>query len=54
MSGNCCHIYEDALLNLAETAVTYKTKKPILAQEGGGFIQDLLVHALTSLGFFML
>ena len=38
--------YEDALLNLAETTVPYKTKKRILVQEGGGFIQDLLVPAV--------
>ena len=45
--------YEDALVNLAETNVPYKTKKRILVQEGNGFIQDLLVPAVTSLGFLM-
>ncbi|CAH3181602.1 unnamed protein product, partial [Porites lobata] len=38
--------YKDALVNLAETNVPYKTKKRILVQEGDGFIQDLLVPAL--------
>ena len=46
--------YKDALVNLAETNVPYKTKKGILVQEGNGFIQDLLVPAVTSLGFLML
>ena len=46
--------YKDALANLAETIVPYKTKKRILVQEGDGFIQDLLVPAVTSLGFLML
>ena len=39
--------YKDALVNLAET-------KRILVQEGDGFIQNLLVPAVTSLGFLML
>ena len=46
--------YEDALVNLAEINVPYKTKKRILVREGDGFIQDLLVPAVTSLGFLML
>ena len=46
--------YKDALVNLAETNAPYKTKKRILVQEGDGFIQDLLVPAVTSLGFLML
>ena len=46
--------YKDALVNLAETNVPYKTKKRILVQEGDVFIQDLLVPAVTSLGFLML
>ena len=46
--------YKDALVNLAETDVPYKTKKPILVQEGDGYIQDLLGPAVTSLGFLML
>ena len=46
--------YKDALVNLAEANVPYKTKKRILVQEGDGFIQDLLVPAVTSLGFLML
>ena len=46
--------YKDALVNLAETNVPYKTKKRILVQEGDGFIQDLLVPAVTSLVFLML
>ena len=46
--------YKDALVNLAETNVPYKTKKRILVQEGDGFIQDLLLPAVTSLGCLML
>ena len=46
--------YKRALVNLAETNVPYKTKKRILVQEGDGFIQDLLVPTVTSLGFLML
>ena len=46
--------YKDVLVNLAETNVPYKTKKRILIKEGDGFIQDLLVPAVTSLGFLML
>ena len=46
--------YKGALVNVAETNVTYKTKKRILVQEGDGFIQDLLVPAVTTLGFLML
>ena len=46
--------YRDALVNLAETNVPYKTKKRILVQEDDGFIQDLLVLAVTSLKFLML
>ena len=45
--------YKDALVNVAETNVPYKTKR-ILVQKGDGFIQDLLVPAVTSLGFLML
>ena len=44
--------YKDALVNLTETNVPYKTKKRILVQVGDGFIQDLLVLAVTSLGLF--
>ena len=40
--------YKGALVNLAETNVPNKTKKPILVQEGDGFIEDLLVPAVTS------
>ena len=46
--------YKDALLDLPSPNVPYKTKKRILVQEGDGFIQDLLVPAVTSLGFLML
>ena len=46
--------YKHSLVNLAETNVRYKTKKRILVQEGDGFIQELLVPAVTSLGFLML
>ena len=47
-------LYKDALVNLAEKNVPYKTKWRILVhEEGDGFIQDLLVPAVTSLGFLM-
>ena len=46
--------YKDALVNPAETNFPYKTKKRILVQVGDGFIQDLLVPAVTSVGFLML
>ena len=42
--------YKHALV----TNVPYKTKNRILVQEGDGFIQDLFVPAVTSLGFLML
>ena len=42
--------YKDALVNLAETNVPYKTKKRTLVQEGKCFIQDLSVPAVTSTG----
>ena len=44
----------DALVSLVESSVPYKKKKQTLAQEGGGFIQDLLVPVLTSIGPLML
>ena len=44
--------YKDALVNLAETNVPNKTKKRILVQEGDGFIQDLLVPAVTTYRIF--
>ena len=37
-----------------ELDVPYKTKKQTLAQEGGGFIQDLLTPVISSLQFLML
>ena len=40
----------DALVSL----VPYKKKKQTLAQEGRGFIQDLLIPVLTSIGPLML
>ena len=43
--------HKDVLVNLAEQNVPYKTKKQILAQEGGGFIQDLLAPVVTSWAF---
>ena len=43
-----------ALVSLVESSVPYKKKKQTLAQEGGGFIQDLLIPVLTSIGPFML
>ena len=45
---------KDALISLAEPNVPYKKKKCILVQEGGGFIQDLLLPVISSLGFLML
>ena len=44
----------DALVSLVESSVPYKKKKHTLAQEGGGFIQDLLIPVLTSIGPLML
>ena len=44
----------DALVSLVESSVPYKTKKQTLAQEGGGFIQDLLIPVLTSIRPLML
>ena len=46
--------HKDVLVNLTETNVPYKTKKRILLQLGDGFIQDLLVPVVASLGFLML
>ena len=37
------------IVGLVESSVPYKTKKQTLAQEGGGFIQDLLVLVLISI-----
>ena len=47
-------LYKDALISLAEPNVPYKTKKYILVQEGGGFIQDWLPPVISSLGFLQL
>ena len=44
----------DALLNLAEFDVPYKTKKQTVVQEGSGFIQDLLTPVLSTLGSLVL
>ena len=44
----------DALVSLVDSSVPYKKKKQTLAQEGGGFIQDLLIPVLTSIGPLML
>ena len=46
--------YKNAILNLVEPHVPYKTKKQVLVQEGGNFIQDLLTPAISGLGFLML
>ena len=46
--------YKDALAKLAEAKVPFKTKKQVLVQEGGGFIQELLTPVISSLGFLML
>ena len=42
------------LVSLVKSSVPYKTKKQTLAQEGGGFIQDLLIPVLTGIGPLML
>ena len=47
-------VLTDVLINLALPNVSCKTKKRVLVQEGGGFVQDLLVPVITSLGFMML
>ena len=46
--------HRNALVSLVESSVPYKTKKQTLVQEGGGFIQDLLLPVLTSIGPLML
>ena len=46
--------HKDALVNLGELDVPYKTKKQTLVQEGGNFIQDLMTPVISSLGFLML
>ena len=46
--------HKDALVNLGELDVPYKTKKQTLAKEGGGFIQGLLTPVIRSLGSLML
>ena len=45
--------FKDALVNLADLDVPYKTKKQILVQEGRAFISDLLTPVISSLGFLM-
>ena len=47
---------KDALLDLTRPNVPYKTKKRVrvLVQKGSGFIEDLLVPVVSSLGFLML
>jgi len=45
---------KNALVNLAELEVPYKTKKQTLVQESSGFIEDLLTPILSSLEFLML
>ena len=46
--------YNERLTYLASPDVPYKTKKRILVQEGDGFVQDLLVPVITTLGLMML
>ena len=46
--------HKDALLNLGELDVPYKTKRQTLVQEAGNFIQDLLTPVISGLGFLML
>ena len=40
--------YNERLTYLASPDVPHKTKKCILVQEGDGFVQDLLVHVITT------
>ena len=46
--------HKDALVNLAQRNVPYKTKKRTLVQEGSGFIQELLTPVISSLCYLML
>ena len=46
--------YKDALLNLASPNVPYKRKKRVLVQGDSCFIEDVLAHVVSSLGFLML
>ena len=46
--------HKDALLNLARPNDPFKTKKRVLVQGGGGFIEDVLAPFVSSLGFLML
>ena len=46
--------YKETLSFLSLPAVPYKTKKRILVQDVGGFVQDLLVPVITTLGLMML
>jgi len=46
--------FKDALVNLANLYVPYKTKEQTIVQEGGAFFQDLLTPVLRSLMFLML
>ena len=46
--------HKEALSNLVNPKVPYKTKKQVLVQEGTGFIQDLLTPVISSLGLLML
>lgn len=46
--------HEETLSFLASPVVPYKTKKHILVQDVGGFVQDLLVPVITTLGLMML
>ena len=39
--------HKDALVNLGELDVPYKTKRQTLVQEGGNFIQDLLTPVIV-------
>ena len=42
--------HKDALVNLAQRNIPYKTKKRTLVQEGSRFIQELLTPVISSLG----
>lgn len=46
--------YKETLSFLASPAVPYKTKKRVLVQDVGGFVQDLLVPVIKTLGLMML
>ena len=40
--------------DLADPSVSFKTKKQLLAQQGGGFVGDVLSPLMSALSLFML